>query len=104
MSLLEYNQIKIKDIKTGKATIYTIKEISWTRDMAINLQCLNADQVTINQTELWITRLHEATGLEDTVLRKMDRRTFETLTVKWIEINDVDQVSFLGNLKTGKKS
>ena len=93
---LEYNQIKIKDLKTGQYTTYTFKEISWTRDMSLQTQNLNADHQTINQQELWIARLHESTGLEDTVLRTMDRRTFETLLTKWLEINDVDSSVFLG--------
>ena len=99
-SKLEYNQIKIRDLKTDKFVIYTIKEISWAADMSINTQCLNPDHKSINQAELWIRRLHEATGLDDTKLRNMDRRTFETLITKWIQINDADQTAFLGTSKT----
>ena len=100
---MEYNQIKINDLKTGKSTIYTLKEISWARDMSLQTQCLNADHVTINQQELWIARLHESTGLEDTALRNLDRRTFETLLTKWLQINDVDSTAFLETGKKGKK-
>lgn len=96
---MEYNQIKIKDPKSKKDKIFTVKEISWARDMALQNQCLNADHLSLNQTELWIARLHEATEIDDTVLRNMDRRTFETLIVKWMLVNDVDQASFL---ETGK--
>ena len=92
---MEYNQISIKDPKTGKPQTYTLKEISWARDMALQNQCLGADHKTLNQTELWIARLHEATGLEDTALRSMDRRVFETLLTKWLQINDVDSTAFL---------
>ena len=100
---MEYNQIKIRDLKTGKKTIYTINEISWTRDAALNKQNLEADHITVNQQELWIARLHEATGLEDTKLRNMDRRIFETLITKWIQINDVDSTAFLEPVKKEKK-
>ena len=100
---MEYNQISIKNLKTGKSVIYTVKEISWARDMALNNQCLNADHVTINQQELWIARLHESTGLEDTALRSMDRRVFETLLTKWLQINDVDSTAFLEPVKKAKK-
>ena len=99
---LEYNQIKIKNLKTEKETLYTIKEITWVRDMAMSNQYVNADK-TQNHQELWIARLHEATGLTDTELRNMDRRTFETLVHKWIEINDVDGLSFLGIKKPDLK-
>ncbi len=98
---MEYNQISIKEPKTGEHTQYTLKEISWARDMALQTQCLGADHLTINQTELWIARLHESTGLEDTALRSMDRRVFETLLTKWLQINDVDSTAFL---ETGKKA
>ena len=93
---MEYNQIEIKNVKSGETKIYTIKEISWVRDMQITNECLNADHQSVNQTELWIRRLQEATGEEDTTLRNMDRRTFEMLVLKWIEINDVDRAAFLG--------
>lgn len=100
---MEYNQVTIKNPKNGKETVYTFKEISWTRDMSIQSQCLNADHTTINQQELWIARLHESTGLEDTELRIMDRRTFETLLTKWLQINDVDRTVFLETTQTEKK-
>jgi len=92
---VEYNQISIKDPKTGKSIQYTFEEISWVRDMALQTQNLNADHVSMNQQELWIARLHESTGIEDTALRTMSRRIFETLMTKWLEINDVDRVAFL---------
>ena len=97
---MEYNQVEVKNQKTGESKTYTVKEISWVRDMQITNECLNADHQSVNQAELWIRRLHEATGEEDTVLRNMDRRTFETLVIKWLEINDVDRAAFLGNPKS----
>ena len=97
---LEYNQIAIKDLKTGQLNCYTLKEVSWARDMTLQTQCLGPDHLTINQQELWIARLHESTGLDDTALRSMDRRVFETLLTKWLQINDVDSTAFL---ETGKK-
>ena len=80
-----------------------MKEISWARDMAIQRNCVEADGITINQQELWIARLHESTGVEDTALRNMDRRTFETLITKWLQINDVDSTAFLEPVKNPKK-
>ncbi len=99
---MEYNQINIKNPKDGKFITYTFKEISWTRDMSLQTQNLNADG-TLNQTELWIARLHESTEIEDSILRNMDRRTFETLLTKWLQINDVDSTSFLGTNTQEKK-
>lgn len=100
---LQYNQIKVKDLKTGEYEIFTFKEISWASDMSLQTQNLNADHITINQQELWISRLHESTGLDDTRLRNMSRRTFETLITKWIQINDVDSTAFLETKKETQK-
>jgi len=101
---VDYNQISIKNLTDGTEKIYTVKEIPWVKDMQLQVQCLTADHVTINQQELWIARLHESTGLEDTELRKMSRRLFETLMTKWIEINDVDQTAFLATSQKTKKT
>jgi len=100
---LNYNQISIRDLKTNQYTRYTFEPITWMRDQQLNNESLRADHQTINVEELWIKRLHEATGLEDTKLRTMDRRTFQILLTKWLALNDVDPASFLEDTKPEKK-
>jgi len=97
---LKYNQVSIQNLETGKYTVYTFQPITWVRDQQLNNQSLNADHETLNVLELWIKRIHEATGVEDTELRNMDRRTFQTLLTKWLILNDVDQLTFLEDSKT----
>ncbi len=92
---LEYNQIKIKDLETGKYTTYTLKESSWLDDNKLELKHLNADHKSVNQLELWISRLKLATGLPDAEIRGMSRRVFETLIIKWLQVNDADKRPFL---------
>jgi len=98
-----YNQIGIRDLETNEYTIYTFEPITWMRDQQLNNESLRADHQTINVEELWIKRLHEATGLEDTKLRTMDRRTFQMLLTKWLALNDVDPARFLEDTKPEKR-
>ena len=100
---LNYNQVSIKDLKTDEYTVYTFEPITWVRDQQLSNESLMADHETLNIQELWIKRLHEATGLEDTILRTMDRRSFQTLLTKWLMLNDVDQLSFLEDTNPSTK-
>ncbi|MCZ6583055.1 MAG: hypothetical protein O6761_07800 [Thaumarchaeota archaeon] len=99
---LKYNKVSIKNLDTGEHTVYTFQPITWMRDQQLSNESLLADHETINVNELWIKRLHEATGLDDTELRTMDRRTFQTLLTKWLILNEVDSTSFLEDLNPEK--